>query len=88
LASLSRLSTQLLDKAQLEKANKLRSLLAKYQEIEFLVQVGEYKEGSDPLADAAIAQRHAINSFLQQSVSERTTASVAWDQLLQAVNED
>ena len=87
LASISRLATQLITKAQLEKAHLLRSLLAKYQEIEFLVQVGEYKEGSDPLADTAIEHQAAIADFLQQTVSEPTNASESWDQLSQAVGE-
>jgi flagellar biosynthesis/type III secretory pathway ATPase len=52
------------------------------------VQVGEYKKGSDPLADLAIDRRTAINSFLQQAVSERTPAAVAWEQLQKAVEEN
>lgn len=87
LSSISRLATQLLTRTQLEKCRRLRTLLAKYQEIEFLVQVGEYKKGSDPLADSAIEHRAAIADFLQQTVSERTTSSDSWDQLSLAVGE-
>ncbi len=81
LASISRLATQLLSSVQKEKARQLRTLLAKYQEVEFLVQVGEYKTGSDPLADTAIEHRTAIAGFLQQTVSERTSANDSWEQL-------
>jgi len=44
-----------------------RELLAKYQEIELLVQIGEYRAGSDALADAALAARGALREFACQS---------------------
>ncbi len=88
LASISRLATQLHTNAQMEKAHRLRTLLAKYQEIEFLVQVGEYQKGSDPVADSAIEHRTAIADFLQQTVNSRTNASEAWDQLSLAIGGD
>lgn len=48
-------------------AARLRQLLSRYADIELLVQVGEYKAGSDPLADEAITKIDAINAFLQQA---------------------
>ncbi|UWQ81786.1 FliI/YscN family ATPase (plasmid) [Leisingera sp. S132] len=49
---------------------KMRGLLAKYQEIELLVRIGEYIEGSDPEADAAIHYKPLIDGFLRQRTSE------------------
>ena len=40
--------------------------MAKHGEIEFLVQVGEYKAGADPLADRAIAAKPEIDALLRQ----------------------
>ena len=48
-------------------ASHLRSLLAKYREIEMLVQIGEYKPGSDALADSAIEARTRALGFLNQA---------------------
>jgi type III secretion protein N (ATPase) len=40
--------------------------MAKYAEIEFLLQVGEYKPGADQQADKAIAARAEIDALLRQ----------------------
>jgi len=61
-------------------------LLARYQEAEFLVQVGEYKSGSDALTDKAIARIDDLRGFLRQGEHETTVfeESVAWMQRLVA----
>lgn len=71
LASLSRLFTRIAGSEHRAAATRVRALLAKYAEIEFLVQVGEYKPGSDPLADAAIAAKPAIDAMLRQDAGDR-----------------
>lgn len=69
--SLSRVMSSIVDANHRAAAARLRELLAKYQEIELLVRIGEYKEGSDPEADTAIHKIEAINHFLRQDSSER-----------------
>ncbi|WP_307725458.1 FliI/YscN family ATPase [Kozakia baliensis] len=54
-------------------AMKMRSLWSRYHEVEFLLQVGEYKPGGDALADEAIAKIGALREFLQQGNDERTS---------------
>lgn len=66
LASLSRIMPQLVTPQHRAAAAHLRTLLAKYKEIEFLLRVGEYKHGSDPLADEAIRKMDEILRFLKQ----------------------
>ena len=66
LASLSRLFTRITAADHRAAATRVRALLAKHAEIEFLVQIGEYKPGSDALADAALAARPAIDALLRQ----------------------
>jgi len=66
LASRSRVMDAAVDDAHRDAAAKLRRLLARHEEIELLVRVGEYRQGSDPLADEAIAKRGAIDAFLRQ----------------------
>jgi ATP synthase in type III secretion protein N len=70
LASLSRVMPQVTTPEHVQQASHLRRLLAKHREIEPLVQVGEYKPGSDPLADEALQKRDAILSFLNQSTED------------------
>jgi type III secretion protein N (ATPase) len=51
-------------------ARHVRQLLARYAEVEFLLQVGEYKPGADAIADEAVAKRDAIRAFLAQTADE------------------
>lgn len=73
LASQSRLFGQLALAEQRRAAVYLRSCLAKLDEIELLVQLGDYKPGQDALADKALAAREDIDGFLRQSSHDRTT---------------
>ena len=74
LASLSRLARQLTSEQEQQAAGQLRALLAKYRDIEFLLQVGEYKAGSDAVADEAILRHASIKQFLQQAPEAGMTA--------------
>lgn len=67
LASASRTMPRVAAPAHQQAAAALRRHLAKYQEIELLLQIGEYKSGSDAAADAAIRHIEAIRGFLQQA---------------------
>jgi ATP synthase in type III secretion protein N len=75
LGSLSRLFPKLAPRAQQVGAAGLRSMLAKLDEIELLVQLGEYQPGRDALADRALDERHAINAYLRQNNDDRTPLS-------------
>jgi type III secretion protein N (ATPase) len=72
LTSASRLFTKVATPSQQRASTRLRQLLAKYSEIELLVQIGEYKSGSDPEADAALQRMDAIRGFLRQGVNDFT----------------
>ena len=52
-------------------AGRLRELLAKYEEVELLVKIGEYKKGTDAVADEALAKIGAIRDFLRQGLDEK-----------------
>jgi ATP synthase in type III secretion protein N len=66
LSSLSRTMARVADPAHRRAAGLLRRYLAKYQEIELLLQLGEYRQGSDPDADVAIDRIEAIRALLRQ----------------------
>jgi len=81
LGSTSRVFTRVTTREHQDAAAHLRALLAKHAEIEFLLQVGEYKAGSDPIADEAIEKLHAIHGLLRQRPDEAATLSEAVEQL-------
>ncbi|KKB63291.1 ATP synthase [Robbsia andropogonis] len=72
LHSLSRVMTLVATPEHCSGAAHIRKLIARYAEVELLMQMGEYQQGSDPLADEAIAQHEAIESFLGQPTDEVT----------------
>ncbi len=71
LDSLSRLMPAVTTKPQMQSARKIRELLSAYTSAEDLVRVGAYQKGADPILDQAIDRLPAINSFLQQTPTER-----------------
>lgn len=83
LESLSRIMPQLVSDQHRAAASHFRTLLAKYKEIEFLLRVGEYKHGSDPLADEAIRKMDEIQRFLKQPPNEHSDFDSTVNWLLQ-----
>ncbi|ART62112.1 FliI/YscN family ATPase [Kushneria marisflavi] len=79
LASRSRLMESVADEAHRRDAARVRNLMSHYRDVELLLQVGEYREGSDDVTDEAIRKHATIESFLRQSpndhVSFETTLS-------------
>jgi FliI/YscN family ATPase len=75
LQSVSRLATEVTAEPDLKAAMAVRELLATYREAQDLIQVGAYATGSDPRVDASIAAAPQIDAFLQQKVSENTSAA-------------
>jgi len=82
-ASVSRVMNSIVSKEHKEAAQLVRKVLAKYSELEILVQIGEYEKGSDKEADDALARIDAVNRFLKQGMDESST----FDQTLQALLE-
>ncbi|MEM8827177.1 MAG: EscN/YscN/HrcN family type III secretion system ATPase, partial [Pseudomonadota bacterium] len=72
---ISRVAPRLMSADQAHASQDVRALIAKHAEIEFLLQVGEYSAGSDPLADRAIERRASIDAFLRQSMTETVDAA-------------
>lgn len=66
LASTSRVMPRVTTAAHRRAAGDFRGHLAKYNEIEMLLQLGEYQPGSDSEADVAIEKREAMLGLLRQ----------------------
>ena len=88
LASVSRVMNNIVDKEHVQAAEKIRELLAKYQEIELLVRVGEYKRGADSKADEALSKIGRINSFLKQKTDEFESLENTVEQMKRLASED
>lgn len=52
---------------------RLKNVLATYNEAEDLINIGAYKNGSNPNIDYAIEKIEAVNSFLMQMVEDKFT---------------
>lgn len=72
LASRSRVMDAVTSREHRQWARNIRDLMQRYQDIEFLVQVGEYKPGVDARNDEALAKIDDIRAFLRQGTDERT----------------
>ncbi len=71
LDSLSRLMPSVCTPEHLEKARRLRKLLASFSASEDLIRVGAYQKGLDPALDQAIEVYPAVTKFLQQRGDEK-----------------
>ena len=76
LASRSRVMGQVVSAEHRAHASHLRRLLARHEEIELLVRIGEYRPGSDPLADEALRKIESIRAFLREAPDEHTDMAV------------
>ena len=85
LKSISRVMSRLASPEHEATAQQARRLLAKYQEIELLIQLGEYKAGGDAEADAAVQRIGGLRKLLRQSPKDRVPIEQTLQQLAQAV---
>ena len=71
LQSISRVMSAVASKEHKALASKLKSVLATYNEAEDLINIGAYKNGSNPDIDYAIKKISVINEFLCQGTDEK-----------------
>jgi type III secretion protein N (ATPase) len=83
LASISRVMSNVTTREHRKSASRFRELMSRYQEMELLIRLGEYKSGSDPVADQAVRLRPDQLAFLRQD----TSSSDDYDQTLAAMME-
>lgn len=70
LGSLSRVMSQIVPAEHQQANGRMRKLMAKYDEMEMLIQMGEYKQGVDAFADEAVAKTDIIRDFLSQPTED------------------
>ncbi|HKE93841.1 MAG TPA: FliI/YscN family ATPase [Povalibacter sp.] len=69
-----------------QAADEARDLLARYDAIELLLQIGEYRSGNDARADKAVRCREGLQHFLYQGSRERSSQPGMLEQLRAAVS--
>ncbi|WP_373454498.1 type III secretion system ATPase SctN [Bordetella genomosp. 9] len=80
LASASRVMRNVVPREHAAAAGRFRELMAKYAEIELLLNIGEYQPGHDPVADEAVRKIGDMRQFLRQATQDekdRFDATVA-----------
>jgi type III secretion protein N (ATPase) len=87
LKSVSRLVEQVTTKKHQQDITHFRRLLAKYNEIEYLLQIGEYEKGADALADEAISKIEHIKSYLIQYFDENVIIEESISLLSKVIHE-
>ncbi len=72
LDSLSRMMKEVVTPEHTKMAADMRSIVSRHEQVELLVQIGEYKEGQDPETDRALALYPKVIQFLSQSDMKAT----------------
>lgn len=81
--SISRVMHDIVDSEHWQLAQTIRMLMGLYLENADLIQMGAYQAGTNPNLDAAISLMPSIETFLKQSINERTTMKQALDGMRQ-----
>ncbi|MBK5527052.1 type III secretion system ATPase SctN [Pseudomonas sp. TH08] len=82
LRSVSRVMNQIVTSEHRNGANQLREWLARYEEVELLIKIGEYQKGQDPVADRAIEKMEGIRAWLRQGTHEPSDLPRCLEQLM------
>ena len=70
MSSISRLMPDLASSEHQRMAQAVRELIAVHREHEDLISIGAYRNGTNPLVDAAIEMKPEIDRFLRQEIQE------------------
>ncbi|MDR3020600.1 MAG: FliI/YscN family ATPase [Treponema sp.] len=73
LQSISRLSSSVSGPMTMKAAASIRRKMAIYDKNEMLINIGEYRQGSNPEIDDAVIKHSEIEDFLIQDVAEQSS---------------
>lgn len=85
LGSLSRVMPQVASLDHRHHAGHFRRLLSKFNDVEPLMQMGEYQAGADPLADEAIQKSDQLKALLMQDTDDLWSFDQTLDELASSV---
>lgn len=81
LGSVSRVVSKITTPEQRQHAVTLRSVLAARRSANDLIEIGAYRQGANPMVDAALTHEGAISRFLTQSMDDFASSDDSWQQL-------
>lgn len=87
LKSVSRVMSDITEPSHKNAANRLKELLATFNENEDLISIGAYKRGSSKKIDKAIEMNPEIIQFLKQATHEKITMDDSIQGLLNMIGE-
>jgi len=82
LDSVSRVASHVADEAHISARQQIVRMVAAYREVEELVQIGAYAQGSDPQTDTAIDMHEVIDELLAQRADEASDFDRSRDMLV------
>lgn len=83
LQSASRVMKAVTTNEHSRMAQKIREILATYQDAEDLINIGAYKQGANPKIDKAIKLIDPINEFLKQRTDDKSNMTQCLRSMLQ-----
>jgi len=83
LGSVSRLMPSIVTPEHGAAARRVRELIAEYRRSEDLVNIGAYKQGTNPVLDTAIRLKPEVDAFLQQPDNDQEDAASTVARLLE-----
>jgi len=86
LKSISRIMPNIVPKEIYEASQFLKGIYATYEQMEDVINLGIYKEGSNPQVDLAIKAKPLIDNYFRQKVDEKVSLQESWTQLLELYN--
>ena len=82
LESISRVMPDIIDQEHEKAAQEVRAVLAVWEDIEDLVNIGAYAAGSNVEYDVAVQMKPEIDKFLRQGIFESSSLADARDDLV------
>lgn len=86
LQSISRVMPMVVSEEHMDNARRFKELMADYNEVEDLINIGAYKIGTNPKVDEAIIKMPDIKSFLTQKVEDSFDINFSLEQVELIVN--
>jgi len=86
LKSISRIMPNIVPREIYEASQFLKGIYATYEQMEDVINLGIYKEGSNPQVDLAIKAKPLIDNYFRQKVDEKVSLQESWTQLLELYN--
>ncbi|MBU2599779.1 flagellar protein export ATPase FliI [bacterium] len=88
LESISRVMVDIVSKAHLQNARKLKEIVATMKDAQDLINIGAYVKGSNSKIDYALTMIDQINGFLRQDIYEKANFKDTIDALLEMFEEE